>query len=46
MNYIFRALHPSKLDIGYCQTVGDMANLNSGYWILPTENGILEYWVH
>ena len=31
------ALHPSKLDIGYCQKAGDIANLKSGYWILPTE---------
>ena len=38
-----RALHPSKLDIGYCQKSGDIDNLKSGYWILPTENGILGY---
>ena len=41
-----RALHPSKLDIGYCQKVADIVNLKSGYWILPTENVILGYWVH
>ncbi len=41
-----RALHPSKLDIGYCQKVGDIVNLKSGYWILPSEDGILGYWVH
>ncbi len=44
--YNLRALHPSKLDIGYCQKVGDIVNLKSGYWILPTENEILGYWVH
>ena len=40
---IYRALYPSKLDIGYCQKAGDIANLKSGYWILPTENRILGY---
>ncbi len=40
--YICRALHTLKLDIGYRQKAGDIANLNFGCWILPTENGILE----
>ncbi len=43
---IYRALHSSKLDIGYCQTTGHIVNLKSGYWILATENGMLGYWVH
>ncbi len=43
MDHTFRALYPSKLDIGYYQKAGDIANLKSGYWILPTENRILGY---
>ena len=39
-----RALHPLKQDIGYCLKTGNIVNLKSGYWILPTENGILGYW--
>ena len=43
---MFRALHPSKLNIGHCQKAVDIVHLKSGYWILPTENGILGFWVH
>ncbi len=41
-----RALHPSKLDIGYCQKTGDIVNLKSEYWISPTENKMLGYCIH
>ena len=32
---------PAPPKTGYCQKTGDIVNLKSGYWILPTENGIL-----
>ena len=37
----YRALHPQKLDIGYCLKIGDIVTLKFGYWILPTEKEIL-----
>ena len=34
---IVRALHPRKLDIGYCLKTGDIVTLKFGYWILCTD---------